>query len=130
MHVGDLLQAFLREAEPLLDLLGSDLAQALVQDVADVLEVDGEGQNVRATLGVGLAQPILAADGRQVQLHGVVQVVERVVHRRELGQQLAIVVLQSLEKHAQHRLHDVDHAQHLARCIGRARWWACRARRR
>ena len=35
-----------------------------------------------------------------------------------LRQQLAIVVLQGLEKHAQHRFHDVDHAQHLARCVG------------
>ena len=40
VHIGDFLQTFLREAEPLLDLLGSNLAQALVQDVADVLEVD------------------------------------------------------------------------------------------
>ena len=88
MHVRDFLQALRREAQPLLDLLGGDLAQALVQDVADVLEVDREGEDVRAAPGVGLAQALLAADRGQMQLDGVVQRVERVVHGGSLASSL------------------------------------------
>ena len=59
VHGGDFLQALRREREPLLDLLGGDLAQALVQNVADMFEVDGEGQDVRAALAVCAFEAVL-----------------------------------------------------------------------
>ena len=121
VHVGDLRQAFLREGQPLLDLLGGDLAQALVEDVADVLEIDGEGKDVRAALGIGLAQAVLAADGGQVQLHRVVQLVERVVHgRRAWSSSLRSSFCSASRNMRSIALDDVDHAQHFACGIGQS----------
>ena len=76
-----------------------------------------------------LSRPSSAADRRQVQLHGVVQPVERVVHGGQLGQQLAIVVLQRLQERPQHGFDNVDHAQHLARGIGQCQAWRADHRR-
>src|SRR5215469_12106729 len=43
---GELLGALGRELEAALDLLGRKLAQILVDDVAEMLEVDGEGNDL------------------------------------------------------------------------------------
>ena len=104
MHVRDFLQALRREAQSLLDLLGSHPAQAPVQDVADMFEVDREGQDVRAALAVCAIEAVPAADRRQMQFHGAVQLVERIIHGRQLGQQFAVVVLQRLQEGPQHGL--------------------------
>jgi len=47
---GQLLGALGRELEPALDLLGRKLAQILVDDIADMLEVDGEGDDLHCPL--------------------------------------------------------------------------------
>src|SRR5688500_18974091 len=39
----DVARALFREAQPVLDLLGGELDQVLVDDVADMFEVGGEG---------------------------------------------------------------------------------------
>jgi hypothetical protein len=110
VHFADFLEALRREREPLLDLLGGDGAQALVDNVADVLEIDGERQDVRAALAIHLAQLVAAADGGEMQLYGAVQPIQRIVHPGQLDQQFAVIGAQRLEKSPQHGFHNVDHA--------------------
>ena len=57
VHTGDVVQAVLRQAQVILDALGGELHQVLVDDVAHMLEIDGEGENV----GRRLASPSLRA---------------------------------------------------------------------
>ncbi len=53
---GQFLGALGRELEPALDLLGCKLAQILVDDVADMLEVDGEGDDLHRPLSLTLVE--------------------------------------------------------------------------
>src|SRR5450759_3135326 len=46
--------AFRRELKPALDLLGGELAQILVDDIAHVLEIDGEGNDLHRPLSLAL----------------------------------------------------------------------------
>jgi hypothetical protein len=51
-----------------LDLLLGELDQVLVDDVADMLEIGGEGDDLHAAPAAGLAQHLFAAELRQVDL--------------------------------------------------------------
>ena len=67
-----------REGVAVLDLLGGELHQVLVDDVADMLEVGGEGQDLDVALAFLLAE--LGARGLdQVELDRLVELVDRVV---------------------------------------------------
>jgi hypothetical protein len=55
METLQLGRAFGREGVALLDLLAGKFHQVFVDDVADVLEVGGEGQNLDVAAAVGLA---------------------------------------------------------------------------
>ena len=50
------LGAFRRKLEPALDLLGGEFAQVLVDDVADMLEIDGEGNDFHRPLSLALVE--------------------------------------------------------------------------
>ena len=88
-----------------------------------MFEVDREGQDVRAAFAVCAIETVLAADRSQMQLHGVVQPVERIIHGWQLGQQFAVVVLQRLQEGPQHGFDNVDHAQNFARGVGQRDAW-------
>ena len=79
VHARDLGEALVGEAQIVLDLLGRQLHQVLVDDVADMLEIGGEGQHVDGAPRIGIVE-LLAADPDDVELDRLVQLVDRVVH--------------------------------------------------
>jgi hypothetical protein len=114
----DLPHARLGERAPLRDLLLLQVVDDVLDDVADVLEVDGEGHDLGPAAALALVQR-LAADLRQVQLDRGVQLVHHVVHALHLARELAVVRAHRLEHPAEHPLHDVADAQRLARRVGK-----------
>jgi len=70
------------------DLFGSDLAQALVEDVAGMFEIDREGQDVRAPSGIGFVEPVLTPDPREIELDGLVQPIQPVIQLADRGRAL------------------------------------------
>ena len=74
----DVARALFGEAQPVPDLLGGELDQVLVDDVADMLEVGGEGDDLHRPAAFRLAH-VLLADLGQVQLDRLVQPVDDVV---------------------------------------------------
>lgn len=65
MHRDDFIKTLGGEAEPVLDL-GRDFAKTLVENVANMLKIDGEGEYVGASLRVAFLERFIAADLRQV----------------------------------------------------------------
>ena len=57
----DLLRALAGELQLALDLLGGQLAQVLVDDVADMLEVGGEGDDLHGPAGPRARRGCLAS---------------------------------------------------------------------
>src|SRR4051812_12384793 len=47
MHAGDVVETVLGQAQMIFDSFRGKLHQVLVDDVADMLQIDGEGENVR-----------------------------------------------------------------------------------
>ena len=75
----DLAPALVREAQLTADLLLRQLEQALVDDVADVLEIGRERQDLRGVAALVGGQR-LAADVGDEQLDRLVQLVDAIVH--------------------------------------------------
>src|SRR3546814_14954143 len=90
----DFPEAVVGEVQPVLDLLGCQLHQALVNDVADMLEIRGEGHDVAAPAAVFLAERF-AADFGEVQLDRLVPAVARVVHMLDLAHPPPTLFLQA-----------------------------------
>src|SRR3546814_9072896 len=73
--------ALAREGGVVLDLLAGQLHQVLVDDVADVLEVGGEREDLHAAGALGGVQLLVVQPG-EVELDGLVQAVDDVVDRK------------------------------------------------
>ena len=90
MKLRKLSGTLLREAQLALDLLGGEFRQVLVDDVSDVLEVDGERDDLHRTPAILFVQP-LARHFCHVELDRSIELVDGVVHARDLSHQLPIV---------------------------------------
>ncbi len=105
-----------RKLEPALDLLGREFAQILVDDVADMLEVDGEGDDLHRPLSLALVETA-AGQFCDIELDRLVEAVDAVVHLRDLVDQRAVVGHHRRHHLAQHDLDVVAHVQRLARGV-------------
>ena len=106
---GELIIAF--------DFLRRQLAQVLVDDVADVLEIDGERHDLHGAMALALVEAVAGELG-DVELDRFVERVDDVVAPRHVAGELAVVGHQRGHDVAQHGLDRVAHAQRLARGIG------------
>ena len=79
--------------QPVADLLGRKLHQVLVDDVADMLEIGGERDDVDGAPAV-LVVELAARETREVELDRLVQLVDVVVRRLDLAAQLVVVLLE------------------------------------
>ena len=102
---------------PFLIFLSSMSMQDALDDVADLLHVDGEADDVGPAPAFLLAQR-LARDLGQVVLDGRVELVDRVVELAQFLGQPQVVVLDHAQHAEQHGLDDVGLVQRLARGAG------------
>ncbi len=116
VHLVDLREAVLRQAKVVLDALGGELHQVLVDDVARMFEVDGEGQDIRQPLGL-LVVERLVIDRAQIAAHRAVEPVDHVVGAADRLDLAHVALVEEVLRAAQHRLDDIAHAQHLARGV-------------
>ena len=105
-----LLGALGRELEAALDLLGRELAQILVDDVADMFEVDGKGNDLHRPLSLALVEAAAGQLG-DIELDRLVEAVDAVVHPRDLVDQRAVVGHHRRHHFAQHDLDVIAHVQ-------------------
>src|SRR5713226_7755799 len=68
-----------RKLEPALDLLGRELAQILVDDVAHMLEIDGKGDDLHRPLSLALVEAAARQFGH-IKLDRLVETVHGIVH--------------------------------------------------
>ena len=120
----DLGETCRREAQAAFDLLGRELHQVAVDDVADMLEIGGEGQDLDAAMAL-LGLELLLAEPRQIELDRLVQRVDRVVRRLDLLDQRRIAGLERIDRALQHGLHRVTEPQRLAGGTGQRHRWRC-----
>ncbi|MPM44614.1 hypothetical protein SDC9_91293 [bioreactor metagenome] len=114
MQLGDLGHACVRELAALLDLLVFDVDDHALDDVADLLHVDGEADDVRPALAFLFAQR-LARDLGEVILDGRVQLIDLVIHLADAVCQHLVVLLNHVERAGEHGLHHVGLIERLAR---------------
>ena len=119
--------AFGREGVAVPDLLGRELHQVLVDDVADMLEIGGEGQDLDVALAVLLAE-LVARGLDEVELDRLVEPVDGVVGRLDRLHRLGIVALEDVHRLAQHVGHAVAEIQRLAQRAAQRLGRACRGR--
>lgn len=108
-----LRRALFRESEVPFDLLLSKLHQILVDNVADVLQVDRERDDLHGTLTVPFVQT-LAGEPCHIELDRLIELVDRVVHPADLGDKAAIVGHQCRHGLTQHGFDDVAKMKDLA----------------
>src|ERR1700751_465665 len=77
-------RSFLRELVLALDLLARQLHQILVDDVADMLKVDGEGDYFHGASPIPIIQALTGHFG-DVEFYRLVQSIDDVVHVRDFG---------------------------------------------
>ena len=82
-----------------------------------MLEIDGEGLHLRQPPRLRLAQALMR-DLRDVALQRLVQAVDHIVHAARLGDEMAVVAVEGGLRAGEHLLHDVRHAERLARSVG------------
>ena len=97
--------------------LRRELAQILVDDVADMLEIDGERHDLHGAAALALVERVARELG-DVELDRLVEPVDDIVQARHVAGELAVVGHQRGHDLAQHGLDGVAHAQRLARGIG------------
>ena len=114
VQVDDLAHAGLGEAARLLHQLVLDVLQDALDDVADLLHVDRERDDVGPAAAL-LLRERLARDLRQVELDRRIELVDRVVELAQLLRELQVVLAQHRQDAAQHGLDDVGLVQRLAR---------------
>ena len=117
VQLADLGHAGVGEAAALLDLLVLDVLQDALDDVADLLHVDREADDVGPAPALLLAQR-LARDLGQVVLDRRIELVDGVVELAQLLGQPQVVVADHRQHAAQHGLDDVGLVQRLARRAG------------
>src|SRR5260370_5016683 len=87
----ELRRSFLRELILVLDLLDGELHEVLVDDVADVLEVDRKRDDLHGASSVSIVKTFAGHLGH-IELYRLVQAVHDVVHARDFCRKLAVVV--------------------------------------
>src|SRR5690606_1706986 len=112
-EVLQLLVAILGELEAARYLLADLLAQALLDDVARVFEVDGIVHHGERAAQV-LAFEALAAELREVDLDLLLEVVDPFLHRLYLGKRREVVVPERIFHAAQHAFDETADATDLA----------------
>src|ERR1700730_1172425 len=110
-------RAVLRELVLVLDLLAGQLHQILVDDVSDMLEIDGEGDYLHGASPIPIVKAFAGYFG-DVEFYRLVQSIDDVVHARDFGRELAVVAHQCRHRLSQHALDDITHVQCLARGAG------------
>ena len=113
VQVRDLGHAGVREAALLADLLVLHVLQHALDDVADLLHVDRERDDLGPALALLLRQRG-ARDLRQVELDGGVERVDHFLHLAQVGGQVEVVVADHRQHAAQHGLDRIGLAQRLA----------------
>src|ERR1700722_483120 len=86
-------RSFLRELVLVLDLLAGQLHQILVDDVANMFEVDGEGDYLHGASRIAIIKAFAGHFG-DVKFYRFVQSIDDVVHARDFGRELAVVAHQ------------------------------------
>src|SRR5579883_806054 len=117
MEGPELGHAFGRKGVAVLDLLACQFHQVLVDDIADMLEVGGEGQDLDVAPAFLLAE-IRARDLDQVELDRFVQPVDGVVGLLDRLHRLGVAALEDLDGLAQHVGDPVAEIERLARRTG------------
>ena len=112
MHLLQLPKSFFGELQLLSDLLGGELHQVLVDDVADMLEIGGEGDDVDGPLAVLVVQ-LAARQPGQIELDRLMQGVDDIVRRFDFLPQNVVVVLENAKRVGEHLLDGVADAQRL-----------------
>ncbi len=113
VEIADLGQTLRREGIALADLLLGELAQVLVDDVADMLEIGDQGDDLEQAPALLLGQ-FVAGDLDQIELDRLVDGVDAVISLGDGSGELEFVLLQQRHGIAQHALDAVAEAQSLA----------------
>ena len=92
-------------AEPVFDLLRDEVPEAFVGDVACMLEVDDEVEDVPAAPPVVLVESLVIADLDKIKLDRVMEAIDGRVQPGDLPQKPAVV---DLERFSQRRQHQRD----------------------
>jgi hypothetical protein len=95
-----------------LDFLGRNLAQVLVDDVARVLQVDREGDDLHGAAALAVIKAAARKLG-DVKLDRFVQPIDGVVHPRDLEHARAIVRHERGHDFSKHHFDGVAHSQGL-----------------
>ncbi len=116
MQVGDLGDAGVGEGQAVADLAFGDVQQAALDDVADVLHVDRELDDLGPAPGFAGVER-LAADLCQVALDRGIQAVDLVVAPTQRFGKLRVVGAQHGQQAVEHVLHGVGQPDRFARGI-------------
>ena len=112
-----LRRALRGEHDPALDLLGRELHQILVDDVPDMFQVDRKGDDLHGPVSVLLIQALSGELG-DIQFHGLIEPVHRVVHPADFRHHLSIIGHQCRHRPAKPIMgtsHSLDHAAQTGR---------------
>jgi len=90
-----------------------------VDDIADVLQIDGEGNNLHRPLPFALVEAA-AREFCHIKLDRLVETVDRIVHPRHLIDQSAVVGHHRRHYLAQHDFDVIAHVQGFARGVGQS----------
>ena len=128
VQVADFQHARLGELAALVDLLLLEIGDHALDNVSDLLHVDGERDDVRPAPAL-LVVERLAADLREVELDRRVQFVHDIVHLAQTLRQLAVIVLEHDQHAGQHLLDDVADTHGLAHGVADGERWRGQRRR-
>src|SRR5258708_29228186 len=101
------------ELVPMFDLPGRKLHQILVDDVANVFQVDCKLDDLHGATTILLVESFSSHLG-DVELDRFVETVGSVVHLRDLYDELPLVRHQGRHGLSKHRLDDISHVKRLA----------------
>src|SRR5258707_2301388 len=116
-HFADLLPADFREADAPFDALGGKRHQALLDDIAGMLEIGRKCQDFRQTLVICVVKRVYI-ERSEIFLDRSVEPVDHIVHARGFRDALAIATIEGIERTAQHLLEYIDYAKRLASSAG------------
>ena len=100
-----------------LDLLRGELHQILVDDVPNMLNVDGKRNDFCGALTVSIVETFTSYFC-YVELYRFVQAIDYIVHTADFENQLPIIGHQRCHRFSQHILDNIAHVQRLPRRTG------------
>ena len=113
----DLFHASFRELPAFLDLLVLNVDEHAFDDVANLLHVDGEADDVRPPAAFAFVQG-LARNLGHVVLDGGVQLIHLIIEFAQVFGQLLVIGADDLVQPQQHGLHHIGLVQRFARSAG------------